>query len=118
MNMHCVHNLVKKLENNGIVIRRAGGTHLMARNPKTGKTYTISMKRINRLGTDKEFEHASKILLKSAAQGGPCPENFPVVSTTQKHKKVIHRCDFFREALDKASRIGYILIIDKRKETT
>jgi predicted RNA binding protein YcfA (HicA-like mRNA interferase family) len=67
MNMHTVHNLVKKLENNGIVIRRAGGTHLMARNPKTGKTYTISMKRINRLGTDKEFEHASKILLKSAA---------------------------------------------------
>ena len=67
MNMHIVHNLVKKLENRGIVIRNAGGTHLMARNPEAGKTYTISMKRVNRLGTEKEFQHASKILLKSAA---------------------------------------------------
>jgi hypothetical protein len=67
MNMHIVHNLVKKLENMGIVIRNAGGTHLMARNPETGKTYTISMKRVNRLGTEKEFYHASKVLLKSAA---------------------------------------------------
>ena len=67
MNMHIVHNLVKKLENRGIVIRNAGGTHLMARNPENGKTYTISMKRVNRLGTEKEFQHASKVLLKSAA---------------------------------------------------
>ena len=67
MNMHCVHNLVKKLENNGIVIRRAGGTHLMARNPETGKTYTISMKQINKIGVEKGFRDASKILLKSEA---------------------------------------------------
>lgn len=67
MNMHMVHNLVKKLENSGITIRRAGGSHLMARNPETGKTYTISMKQIKRIGVEKGFRDASKILLKSAA---------------------------------------------------
>lgn len=67
MKMQTVHNLIKMLESNGIVIRRARGTHLMARNPETGKTYTMSMKYVNRVGLEKGFKDAEKYLLKSAA---------------------------------------------------
>lgn len=64
---HNVNKLVKKLEDTGILIRRAGGTHLVARNPKTGVTTTLSFGHINKIGVENSLRKANKILLKSAA---------------------------------------------------
>jgi len=66
---HDVNKLIKRLENNGVVVRRAKqhGAHLIISNPETGATATIGVKYAERVGIESSFKIATKNLLKSAA---------------------------------------------------
>lgn len=66
---HVANLLIKRLEDEGMVIRRVKkhGSHLVARNPKNGATATIGLKCLDRVGFEKSYRMNMKLLLKSAA---------------------------------------------------
>jgi predicted RNA binding protein YcfA (HicA-like mRNA interferase family) len=66
---HDVNKLIKRLENRGVIVRRAKqhGAHLIARNPKTGITTTIGVKYAERIGVESSFKIVAKTLLTSVA---------------------------------------------------
>lgn len=64
---HNMYKIVKYLENNGMEVRRSGGTHLIARNPKNGAVTMISYGHLRKIGFEDSIRKANKILLKSVA---------------------------------------------------